>query len=619
MVLSMEGPVAVLQSRMARMAERAARDEHNAAVSRAAVAEAEALALRAELGAAKAALREASAERESAQRLLADALEISGTNEARRAGTDAYGGVEALRGELTETRAQLSSVRANFGLLTQHSRGLEAANRSLGAMAARQRAALEEGAATHAVTAAELREQLAAGAAAAQVAMRERCALLKHVARLERAVQEARRDAASAAVQDEGAAARAGDGEGGDGGGTMQRRATGALEADLRVVGSYALQLEAELRARNEQHERLLRVETALLVSKRESIAWAGRHEEVTAELAAVVAARDALAASLEQHQAQVAFLEGTCAELRAALAATEATSAARAAEAAAERSDKERHAAESATHEEAAASLSVRLQAELGTTARLEQQLEAERTARAEAERALRAELASTASAAADAAAAFAAEKAAAPAKAREARAEAGRKLTALLRASAMEYDAMEKRVRDAGAVKEAADRRGWSRLRQQVEIGIKQERDKMGRKLKKQEEVIDRLFQEAELRQVRMRELEQQSVMDEEAEFLIDTKALYARGAKRGAKQALAESAGHTKLMAASEEKARKVAAHRQSVLELQSLADGHAASEKLSLSMSRQGSSKSKLFQKGASRVDLTRISESPEKGQ
>ena len=69
----------------------------------------------------------------------------------------------------------------------------------------------------------------------------------------------------------------------------------------------------------------------------------------------------------------------------------------------------------------------------------------------------------------------------------------------------------------------------------------------------------------------------------------------------------------------MAASEEKARKVAAHRQSVLELQSLADGHAASEKLSLSMSRQGSSKSKLFQKGASRVDLTRISESPEKGQ
>ena len=80
---------------------------------------------------------------------------------------------------------------------------------------------------------------------------------------------------------------------------------------------------------------------------------------------------------------------------------------------------------------------------------------------------------------------------------------------------------------------------------------------------------------------------ELEQQNVMNEEAEFLVETKALYAGGAKRGAKKALAEAADHTKEMLANEEIARKVASHRQSVMDVQGLASGHDVTKRLATS--------------------------------
>ena len=605
-VLSQSAAAGLLQARVTKTAERAARDEFNATVARADSAEAEAAELRASLGAAQRAACEAQRERETARRLLSDAIEIGETNAARRAGADAYGGVDALRAELVEMRAQLATARSNFRLLSTHSRGVEAANAALGATAARQRSELGAAAAGAAAAAAAQEEVAHTRKRTARRDAKERRALVSHARRLEAAAAAARRDAATAAAAAGGAAgafvgslSRHGCGGGGGGAAEALDEAVdaahrcGSLEADLQVLGAYALQLEAELRGRNEQGERLLRVETALIAAKREAAAWAARHASTEAELAVRSAERAALAADLETHRGQIAYLEGSLVpELRAALAAAEVRCAALAARAEEHAVQRDLHASAAATHEESAASLSVALAETTAAAAATREQLEA---ALAEQRAALQGEVADQQRSGSSLAAQLREAQdrlAAVPKTAKEARAARGKELAGRLRSAAKEYDAMEQRVRDQAAVQEAAQKRGWTRLRQQVELGMKQEREKMNRKLKKQEEVIDRLFQEAEHRRTQVNELEQLNAVDEEAVFLDNTAANYKSGARRGAKKTLGESRELSAELA-KEEKRRKhkaSATHRQSQLALQSLAEGTHAAQKLSESIGR-----------------------------
>jgi trimeric autotransporter adhesin len=611
--LSQSAAAGLLQARVTKTAERAARDEFNATVARADSAEAEAAELRAFLGAAQRAACEAQRERETARRLLSDAIEIGETNAARRAGADAYGGVDALRAELVAMRAQLATARSNFRLLSTHSRGVEAANAALGATAARQRGELGAAAAGAAAAAAEEEEEARARERTARRDAKERRALVRYARRLEAAAAAARRDAATAAAA--GAGTFVGSCRHGCGG--AEEEAVDAahrcvsLEADLQVLGAYALQLEAELRGRNEQGERLLRVETALIAAKREAAAWAAKHASTDAELAVRSAERAALAADLETHRGQITYLEGSLVpELRAALAAEEVRSAALAARAEAHAAERDAHAGAAAAHEESAASLSVALAETTAAAAATRAQLEA---ALVEQRAALQEEVVDQQRCGSSLQAQLRAAQeslAAVPQKAKEARAARGKELAGRLRAAAKEYDAMEQRVRDQAAVKEAAEKRGWTRLRQQVELGIKQEREKMNRKLKKQEEVIDRLFQEAEHRQTQVRELEQLNAVDDEAVFLDHTAANYKGGARRGAKKTLGESAQLSAELA-KEEKRRKQkasATHRQSQLALHSLAEGTHAAQKLSESRGHSSSSRK-----------LGRISESQQQQQ
>ena len=182
------------------------------------------------------------------------------------------------------------------------------------------------------------------------------------------------------------------------------------------------------------------------------------------------------------------------------------------------------------------------------------------------------------------------------------------GQVLAERLRQSAEAYDAAETAARDNPFVQTEEKKKKWTKLRQLVDQGIKQEKEKMERKLKKQEAVIERLFREAERRQVQVQDLEEQHAREDDLAFDESRTSHYRRGTPRGTprgknrKQYRTDSDVSERMSTATDESSAYSFSPRpteelanQSTASLESLAKNTAMQQKLQASSSRTARSR------------------------